>query len=180
MGDPAERNWFRGSGAHNTVRVNGQDQGKPAGPFRWSSKPSVTIRGWIATSEGGAVDAQCNYEGIVHRRRVLLAGWRLLVLDEIEGPGALQCEQIWQLGPGAARFSFAIVRHPEPARLVVFAGLRAEVAWTLSCRRGIEASLESKSPRLLQPVRIGQYRPSPKPPTEIERVLSDSSGDSSR
>ncbi len=57
MGDPAERNWFRGSGAHNTVRVNGKDQGGAAGPFRWSSKPSVTVRGWRATADGGAADA---------------------------------------------------------------------------------------------------------------------------
>ncbi len=106
MGDPAERNWFRGSGAHNTVRVNGLDQGQPAGPFRWSSKPSVTTHAWTSTPEGGAVDVQCNYGAVVHRRRSLLAGKRLLVLDEMEGPGALACEQIWQLGPGAPRVAF--------------------------------------------------------------------------
>jgi hypothetical protein len=106
MGDPAERNWFRGSGAHNTVRINGTDQATPAGPFRWSSKPSVTVRGWEFTSDGGAADAQCAYNGVVHRRRILLSAARLVVLDEIEGAGALSCEQIWQLGPGASRFSF--------------------------------------------------------------------------
>jgi hypothetical protein len=106
MGDPAERNWFRGSGAHNTVRVDGRDQGVPAGPFRWSSKPSVTIRRWIATADGGAVDAQCLYEGVAHRRRALLTGNRLLILDEVEGPGSLACEQTWQLGRDASRFSF--------------------------------------------------------------------------
>lgn len=105
MGDPAERNWFRGSGAHNTVRVNGMDQGAPAGPFRWSSKPSVMTHVWRCTSGGGAVDAQCNYAGVTHRRRALLDGKRLLVLDEIEGPGPLACEQIWQLGPGASGFA---------------------------------------------------------------------------
>jgi hypothetical protein len=106
MGDVAERNWFRGSGAHNTVRVNGSDQGKPAGPFRWSEKPSVTLRGWRFTSDGGAGDAQCEFAGVLHRRRTLLRGSRLLVLDEIEGAGALTCEQIWQLGPGSSRFAF--------------------------------------------------------------------------
>ncbi len=50
---------------------------------------------------------QCEYDGIAHRRRILLAGCRLVVLDEVEGPGTLECEQIWQLGPGASRFSFA-------------------------------------------------------------------------
>ena len=106
MGDPAERNWFRGSGAHNTVRVNGRDQGTPAGPFRWSSKPAVILRGWASTPDGGAVDAECKYEDIAHRRRLLLTGSRLVILDGIKGPGALDCEQSWQLGPGSSGFTF--------------------------------------------------------------------------
>ncbi|MFL6416736.1 MAG: heparinase II/III family protein [Bryobacteraceae bacterium] len=106
MGDPAERNWFRGSEAHSTVRVNATDQGAPAGPFRWSSKPCVTMRAWKATADGCAVDAECTYAGFSHRRRARLAGARLVVLDEIEGPGDLACEQIWQLGSGSSRFSF--------------------------------------------------------------------------
>jgi len=106
MGDSGERDWFRGSEAHNTVRVNGKDQGMPAGPFRWSSKPAVTMRGWAVTPDGGAVDAECNYEGVAHRRRVLLEDSRLVILDDIEGQGAMECEQIWQLGPGASGFTF--------------------------------------------------------------------------
>jgi hypothetical protein len=35
----------------------------------------------------------------------LLAQERLVVLDEAEGPGAIACEQIWQLGPAASHFS---------------------------------------------------------------------------
>jgi hypothetical protein len=46
MSDMAERNWFRGSVAHNTVRIDGQDQGTPAGPFRWASKPEVALKLW--------------------------------------------------------------------------------------------------------------------------------------
>ncbi|MFL6451427.1 MAG: alginate lyase family protein [Bryobacteraceae bacterium] len=106
MGDPAERNWFRGSGAHNTVRVNGMDQGKAAGPFRWSSKPYVTTKGWRSTPEGGAVDARCEYNGVVHRRRALLRQNRLIILDEVEGSGSLGCEQTWQLGPAGSCVSF--------------------------------------------------------------------------
>ena len=107
MGDPAERNWFRGSAAHNTVRVNRMDQAKPLGPFRWSSKPEVEMFGWRKTADGGAADAECRYSDIRHRRKVLLQGRRLVVLDEVEGWGDLSCEQIWQLGGGASGFAFS-------------------------------------------------------------------------
>src|SRR5262249_23284259 len=33
IAEPAERNAFRGSAAHNTVRIDGRDQAIPAGPF---------------------------------------------------------------------------------------------------------------------------------------------------
>jgi hypothetical protein len=102
VGDPEERNWFRGSGAHNTVRIDGLDQALPAGTFRWNSKPEVVVNVWKPDPEGGLIDARCQYFGFAQRRRVLLrSGW-LLVLDEIEGSGQHSCEQIWQLGPAAA------------------------------------------------------------------------------
>ena len=41
VADPVERNRFRGSGAHNTVRIDGRDQAVPGGPFRWNDKPAV-------------------------------------------------------------------------------------------------------------------------------------------
>ncbi len=99
-----ERNWFRGSGAHNTVRIDGLDQADPAGPFRWASKPDVVLKTWRPHANGGYVDAACRYRGFTHRRQVLLNSGLLLVLDEIEGPaGEHTCEQIWQLGPAAPR-----------------------------------------------------------------------------
>jgi hypothetical protein len=101
VGDPAERNWFRGSGAHNTIRIDGLDQAVPAGIFRWNSKPEVDLNAWKPDADGGLLDATCRYFGFAHRRRVLLrSGW-LLVLDEIDGSGQHSCEQIWQLGPAA-------------------------------------------------------------------------------
>ena len=107
MSDPVERNWFRGSSAHNTVRVNGRDQGHLPG----LSGGHQNLRHHDGLEiDGGrqrAADAQCSYHGLVHRRRVVLERDRVAVLDQIEGPGALSCEQIWRLSPGASRFSFA-------------------------------------------------------------------------
>jgi hypothetical protein len=105
VGDPAERDWFRGSAAHNTIRIDELDQGIAAGPFRWSTKPSVHIDRWEPSSNGGVIEATCSYSDFVHRRRVLLSSERLLVLDEISGDDrhSHRCEQIWQLGPAASR-----------------------------------------------------------------------------
>jgi hypothetical protein len=102
--DSGERDWFRGSAAHNTVRVDGLNQGETAGPFRWSSKPEVVLNTWKPNAEGGFIDAYCRYGPFTHRRQVLLQPGRLLVFDEIEGPaGEHVCEQIWQLGPAASK-----------------------------------------------------------------------------
>jgi hypothetical protein len=179
MGDPAERNWFRGSGAHNTVRVNEKDQGTPAGPFRWSSKPSVALLGWRSTADGGAVDAQCTYDGTVHRRRILLSGSRLMVLDQIEGGGDLTCEQIWQLGPGASRFSFESsgARHGRDSWYSPGYGMKLPGHSLVMDSRGesrveiatsITAGTEGAVPSFAEAAR------------EIEQVLSARAGSSSR
>ncbi len=103
-----ERNWFRGSAAHNTVRIDGLDQGQPAGPFRWASKPEVVVNEWKPGPEGGLVDATCRYNAFLHRRRILLEAGRLLVFDELDGAGGEHtCEQIWQLGPAASKVSLS-------------------------------------------------------------------------
>lgn len=42
--DPALREYFRGTAAHNTVVINGLSQAVPAGPFSWTHVPSATLR----------------------------------------------------------------------------------------------------------------------------------------
>ncbi len=104
VAEPEERQWFRGSRAHNTVRIDGLDQGRAAGPFRWVVKPEVKLTVWEPNELGGVIEAICRYEQFTHRRRVVLEQGRLVVADEIEGPseGEHVCEQIWQLGPAAS------------------------------------------------------------------------------
>jgi hypothetical protein len=41
------RDWFRGSAAHNTLMVDGQDSSVPAGPFSWSSIARCYPQAWI-------------------------------------------------------------------------------------------------------------------------------------
>jgi hypothetical protein len=103
ISNPAERDRFRGTRAHNTVTIDGQDQAQTAGPFRWMLKPAVRLQSFVPTEQGGLLDAVCEYRGFRHRRRVRLRGQQAIVLDEIEGPPHNEhvMEQIWNLGPAA-------------------------------------------------------------------------------
>jgi len=104
VADPAARDWFRGTAAHNTISIDRQNQGQPGGPFRWSSKPNADLISWQPSASGGIAEATCRYNGFTHRRSILLDAGRLLVLDEVAGPpGEHECRQIWQLGSAASK-----------------------------------------------------------------------------
>jgi hypothetical protein len=96
--DPAERGRFRGSMAHNTVRIDGRDQAVPAGPFRWRDKPDTAIAAWDTSPDRDTLDARCAYGGFTHRRRVLFLKREQVVvaLDSVDGPaGEHLLEQFW-------------------------------------------------------------------------------------
>ena len=117
VADPEERNRFRGSAAHNTVRIDGRDQALAAGPFRWNQKPDVAIRKWTTSARRDYLDATCTYGGFTHRRRVVFVKPDLLiVLDTAQGePGGHVLEQFWHLAAAedASRLSFS-----EPAESI--------------------------------------------------------------
>ena len=114
LADPAERDRFRSSAAHNTVRVGDREQAIPAGPFRWLEKPAVKIDRWESTAERDFLDATCRYGAFAHRRRIafLKREALLLVLDTVTGGAG---EQFWHLGneEDARRFSFV-----QPAEVI--------------------------------------------------------------
>ena len=111
VADAMERNRFRGSGAHNTVRIDGRDQAVPGGPFRWNDKPAVKVREWSTGAARDYLDASCAYAGFTHRRRVVFVKPEtVIVLDTVDGPpGDHTLEQFWHLDSAedAARFSFS-------------------------------------------------------------------------
>ena len=97
-GDSPWRNRFRGTAAHNTVRIGQLDQADPAGPFGWRNPPQVEIREWRSDQSADYLDATCRYRGFLHRRRVFFLKPELLfVLDDIEGD-RIEAEQFWHLG----------------------------------------------------------------------------------
>ncbi len=104
VGDASWRDRFRGTAAHNTVRINGRDQAVPAGSFGWSRQPQTGVRVWSSTPEADELDAFCRiHGGFLHRRRIrLLKPAVLLIVDDIEGPpGEHLLEQYWQLASPA-------------------------------------------------------------------------------
>ena len=46
--DPADRNLFRGTRAHNTIRVDGVDQAVPEEPFSWTRIPQTIVENWVS------------------------------------------------------------------------------------------------------------------------------------
>jgi len=111
IADPTERNRFRGSAAHNTVRIDEHDQAIPAGPFRWNEKPVARVDQWTLGAEADYLDASCIYGGFTHRRRVLFLKPALVaILDRVDGPESEHLvEQFWHLDSpaDAARLSFS-------------------------------------------------------------------------
>jgi len=116
-GDPEWRDWFRGTSAHNTVRINGLNQAAIAGPFRWTQQPEVAILDWQTNSTRDVLEAECRYSGFTHRRRVEFQKPDVfLITDDVSGPpGEHDIEQFWHLGTLAARSKLIL---PADAELI--------------------------------------------------------------
>jgi hypothetical protein len=74
--DRAERDTLRGTGAHNTMRVDGADQAIAAEPFSWTQIPTTVAERWIVGKTFTYFAGSHNgYERladpVVHRRHVL-------------------------------------------------------------------------------------------------------------
>lgn len=103
--DTRWRNHFRGTAAHSTVRIDGQDHAVPAGPFRWEQRPGARLRRWVSTDTFDLADADHDaYRGltdpVTHRRRVFFAkpGYWLLV-DDLDGGAEHRVELKFQFAP---------------------------------------------------------------------------------
>lgn len=102
VGDARWRDMFRGTAAHNTIRVEELDQAEPSGPFGWRNPPRVDVRHWHSEVDADFLDAECRYRGFRHRRRVLFVKPKLLfILDNIQNESqrtAWTAEQFWHAG----------------------------------------------------------------------------------
>jgi hypothetical protein len=103
--DPADRNIFRGTGAHNTLRVDGFDQAVPDEPFSWTHIPAILAENWAAgksfTYFLGSHNGYTRLaDPVVHRRHVLkIAGGPWLVRDVALGRTEHELEIRWHFAP---------------------------------------------------------------------------------
>jgi len=101
VADPVWRDRFRGTAAHNTVRIDERDQALPVRPFAWKSPPEVKVTRWESSTEWDLLGATCSYAGFRHRRTIVFSksGLLIVVLDRVEGgPGEHRIEQFWHFG----------------------------------------------------------------------------------
>jgi hypothetical protein len=125
--DARWRDVFRGTAAHNTVRLNRFDQADPAGSFGWRNLPEVTFREWHTDESADFLDADCRSRGFRHRRRVMFVKPQLVfVLDDIEG-GQIEAEQFWHPGGPVAMLTPTCFRIAGAGTLVL-AGASAELS----------------------------------------------------
>jgi hypothetical protein len=124
------REIFRGTVAHNTVRIDGKDQAVAAGAFRWINKPEVRLLEFSTTPEEDYAVAVCHYNGFTHKRTVrFLDGNTFNILDELEGPpGEHLIEQFWHVGADVQQTAPEVWRIEQVAELIVEGGQR-EQAW---------------------------------------------------
>jgi len=152
--DPAGRNTLRGTGAHNTLRVDGADQALADGPFSWTHIPATKAENWIAgKSFTYFVGSHNGYarlaDPVVHRRHVLkIAGGVWLVRDVALGRTEHELEILWHFAPDLEVRSVAAGRveisragaGPEEARLSLL--VAEETVW----QTGTEVTETPQSP----------------------------------
>lgn len=105
ISDCKDRDLFRGTSAHNTLRVDGLDQAVPEGPFAWSSIPNVKAETWL---NGKTFDFFAgNHDGyqrlsdsVLHHRTIFhVKGGLWFVRDQAEGKGSHLLETFWHFAP---------------------------------------------------------------------------------
>jgi hypothetical protein len=133
-GDPAWRDFFRSTRAHNTVAVDDRDQSDTAGTFRWrrgaraSLVESASFEGldYLAGEHDGYAGL-----GVIHRRRLVGArpDW-WLVVDELRGEGEHTIELFFHFAPEAEVSELEQAGDRREARLTARSG-RAGLALSI-------------------------------------------------
>ena len=145
--EPADRNTFRGTGAHNTMRVDGMDQAVADEPFSWTHIPTVQAERWVVgksfTYFAGSHNGYARLaDPVLHRRHVLkIAGDLWLVRDVALGRTEHELEIRWHFapdlevqvaGPGRVEISRAEAGHNESKEPALSLMVPEETAWQTS------------------------------------------------
>jgi hypothetical protein len=95
----AWRQYFRGTAAHNTVRIDETDQSQPGGNFMWLKKARASCISWVSSAARdvfiGAHDGYSRLaDPVAHRRSITLekAARRIVIEDTLDMAGAHDVE----------------------------------------------------------------------------------------
>src|SRR5579871_3244417 len=103
-----DRDRFRGTAAHNTLRVDQVDQAIPQGPFAWQSLPNVQLESWIQGDAfhffSGSHDGYGRLtDPVLHRRMIFHLKNRFwLIRDVATGQREHLLETFWHFAPDVA------------------------------------------------------------------------------
>jgi Heparinase II/III-like protein/Heparinase II/III N-terminus len=142
-GEPAWRQWFRSTAAHNTIEIDGVSQSTSGGPFLWTSDVRTSTL-TCAVRERRVQTWSAEHDGYLrlktpakHRRAVTLdsLGRRLTVVDILDATAAVPLRLLWHLGPDivvdldGSRASLSWQVGPQLRQGTLL--LPDELAWTL-------------------------------------------------
>jgi hypothetical protein len=103
--DQRWRDYFRGTSAHNTVRVDGVDQSVSGGRFMWTRKAQTTVEGLpVSPAQFDFAGYHDGYRRLAdpvhHQRRVRFDRHEscLLIQDVVSGKTPHNIEQFWHFG----------------------------------------------------------------------------------
>ncbi len=85
--DSPWRGYFRGTSAHNTIRIDGQDQSESGGTFMWLRKAAARLIGWQSSTEEDVLEGVHDgyrrlADPVIHRRRISLDKRRRRIVIE--------------------------------------------------------------------------------------------------
>ncbi len=101
-GNAKWRNYFRGTRAHNTVRIDGQDQSVIGGDFMWTRHAEARCLKWAWTDQSDVFEAL--HDGylrlpdpVLHQRNIALdkRNRRISVVDELTCKDVHVVERLW-------------------------------------------------------------------------------------
>jgi heparinase II/III-like protein len=102
------RNYFRGTSAHNTVRIDHTDQSQSGGNFMWLRKANASCTAWTSTPhadtfEGWHDGYKSLPDPVVHKRRIQLdkASKSIAIRDTLEMRGQHEVELFFHCAEGA-------------------------------------------------------------------------------
>jgi len=124
------REYFRGTSAHNTVRIDGRDQSVSGGPFLWTQHANTRR---LAVELGADTerivaehDGYCRLDDpLLHRREIAYdrSARRVCVIDELRASSAHHIEMFWHFATECA------VRLEEDGAVAARQGVGLKVRW---------------------------------------------------